>query len=1024
MEQLPEGFVLDEDDKAESSALPEGFVLDPDDVMEGQGILEKGAKALQYGNAQMITGLGKTAEAVGAESAGKLVQNVGRALAPTDYRSATGDFFDPQPHEKGWGGYGWTSIPRALLEMGPGLGVDLTAGAVAGPGGFVASNAARNYGPTLEARTKNDGREMKDATATDHLAAGASTATIALLNRLGIHPALNTTVKGAGLQALAQVPLAIGKAAVAEGATEAAQQVVDQAGTQIGTKKGWDPLSEQNLHEVGGAAILGGAAGGAIRGVRTPGDAIASVRDMEFDPKSATRVADYVKTVDEKLGSERGEYNALTTAQSHFKQQTATALKGAREYVKETQAEPFIQELQTRLDHGYTLTKGDIQTLENMLGERDDGINLVNALKDRDTVNRLQSRGVVSKSEERFGGGLSGGATGHLVNPRRTIGKYLAAAGGGTAAVGQLAVPFASQVALMSPMLMKMLGTQLGAYGVARGVDSILGTSHPVQRFTDRWNGVAEQDAPLGVTTQDLKAAQRALAKLRGEEEKIFRDAERHGSGRSEPDPSRKSAQIDKGLKAARKAEADARAAQEARRAEEEAAWTQHTAMPKNASEEALWAQHEAQQKKAEEADLKLDAEAQDGIAEGVRKMLQQAVQAGQAQAKLRQGEATKKQRQMDLAQKQKAAQEAAEAQAARAREQEFQLAEKARRAPTADELKAQQEEAMWAAQQAEMDEDWSEEDAARAIEAELKKRDGESKAVVSQSKKAQDALAKLNAKSEGQEMSEAKKGIAAIQKREKLKAAEGKREVSEVDQAMSEAKKGIAAIQTREKLKAAEGKRETSEVNQEMDTARKGIEAIQKREKLKAADEKRELAEVKEGVKGINYREGLKAKDAKRALDKLKAIEEGVKNAKPVDEAPKVHPNKGSTAAKAAEAVKAPSGIEVEGEEFVTRLGVQEARIPKSEVKHSPERWKARVQQRFEVREKFANAIAALGGKSLKPEVDALLARMSNGAETWDDAYYHFEDFVNDLKNDKLANEVWDVFNDHMGALKGTYKK
>jgi hypothetical protein len=135
------------------------------------------------------------------------------------------------------------------------------------------------------------------------------------------------------------------------------------------------------------------------------------------------------------------------------------------------------------------------------------------------------------------------------------------------------------------------------------------------------------------------------------------------------------------------------------------------------------------------------------------------------------------------------------------------------------------------------------------------------------------------------------------------------------------------------------------------------------------------------------------------------------------------VHPNKGSTAAKAAEAVKAPSGIEVDGDYYVTRLGVQEARIPKEEITHSPARWKDRTQQRFEVRERFAGAIAALGGKSLKPEVDALLARMSNNAKTWDDAYYHFEEFVNDLKNDKLANEVWDVFNDHMGALKGTYK-
>lgn len=875
MEQLPEGFVLDEDTEAQSSALPEGFVLDSDDPMEGQGIFEKGAKALQYGAAQRAVGYGKTLDAVGADEAGRTLVELGQAIAPDDYRSASADFFNPQEKDAGPLGFGWGYAPRALLEQVPGLAADLGVGALTGGTGFVISNAGGNFGPMLEARTQNDGRTMDEATFTDYAAAGAGTALNAYLNKVGVNPALNATVKGAGVKALAQVPGVVGKAALAEGVTEAGQTAVDQAATQIGTERGWDPLSKESIREVAGAGFLGAAAGGAIRAGRIPGDVSNSIRDMSYDPESATRVADYVKTVDEKLGTEKGEYKALRTTKQHFESQFTQAKKGANEFIKEREAGSLVAEVDNRLKHGYTLRDTDYEQLESLFGDRADGIALINAVKDRDTVNRLTSRGTVTDGEQRFGGGLSGGKLGRFINPSRTVGRFIGTAAGGATAAGQLAIPFASQLALASPMVAKLYASQMGAYTGARAIDSVLGTSHPMKRFSDRWSGVAETNSPNLPTTKDLRAAQKALQKLQAEEERIYAQASKGGSGRSSPDPALKAAQVEKGLKKARAAEEAQEAAQEARRRQEEAAWAERTALPKNASEDALWAEYEA----------------------------------------------------------------------ARAKEV----------APLEKSV------------------------------------DSDAQAAIQQSLKAQDALAKTVADAQAKKVADY-----SVRVKPNKEAARAKRK-------LEEAKARQEKQKNRENLTNA-----TSAFNHSVKELRQtgGIESL-----VSMKDEA-----TTEPTKSSQR------KKAHEALEKLKKVEEAASKPKPA-EMPDVQPTKGSKKLSEKALEKLRQSVEVEGDEYVTRRGVQESRIPKDSIRTTPERWKASVQQHFEVREKFANAVGKLGGRGFKDEVNALLARMSNQAQSWEEAYSYFEDFVNEPKHERLANEIWDVFNEHMAALKGTYK-
>ncbi|MBB4039101.1 hypothetical protein GGR34_000736 [Microvirga flocculans] len=983
MEQLPEGFVLDEDTEAQSSALPEGFVLDSDDPMEGQGVLEKSAKALQYGAAQRAVGYGKTLDAIGVDTAGKTLVEMGEALAPKDYRSASVDFFDPQEKDRGLFGYGWGYVPRALLEQVPGLAADLGIGALTGGFGFVGSNVAGNFGPALEARMQNDGKTLDDAGIVDYTAVGAGTALNAYLNKVGIGSAVSAPVKGAGLGAIAQIPGAIAKGAVAEGLTEAAQTAVDQAATQIGTERGYDP----NLKEIAGAGILGGAAGGALRTAQVPGDVLNSIKDSSFDAESATRVADYAQSLGDDLGSEKGAYRALSTIKDHFQRQfTHVKSKVANEFIKETGAGDFITDLDNRLNHGYTLKKGDFAELEAMFGDRADGVALINAIKDRDTVNRLANRGVVTDSEQRFGGGLSGGKLGRFINPTRGVGRVLGAAAGATHGASQLAIPFASQAALVAPMALKVLGSQVAGYTGARAIDSVLGTSKPLERFANRWSGHAETTTPNLPSTKELKAAQKALQKLQAEEDRILRDAERGGSGRNSPDATRKAKQTDKAWEQYKKAQKAQESALEARRADEEAAWADHTKLPKNASEEALWAEYDAMQN----ARASQVAELQSGMAAAAgmnrKRDADLVVQALNKLAEAQQA----REAGWDKGKKQKAAQDA---QDARRQEEIDRAYEQVGSLP-----KQASEDALWAEYERSQ-----EADQARALEelaginaVEAMNRQDHLDVVA----KALNRLAQVQA----QKSQDFDKGRAQVASQEAQEAKASQARENEYLKAEAARRKPSP-----EEIKAQQEEAAWAEYEREQDEDWNDADA----EKAIQAELKKRDSESKKLV--------AQSKKAKEAREKLaKKAEEAAANPKP-GEMPKVQPTKGGLAEKALE--KLSQAVEVEGDEYVTRRGVQESRIPKDSIRTTPERWKASVQQHFEVREKFANAVGKLGGRGFKDEVNALLARMSNQAQSWEEAYSYFEDFVNEPKHERLANEIWDVFNEHMAALKGTYK-
>jgi len=1082
MDKLPEGFVLDSELDAQDNGLPPGFTLDKPDVMEGQSGLKKLAKALSFGVANRLVGYGKSGKhTIGY---GDAVQKAGEAIAPSDYRPASVDFFDPQEKDKGIGGYGWGYLPRTLAETVPGLAMDLGAGALFGPGGFIASQTAANFGPTLEARVANNGPGA-EATATDYAAAAGSSVANAALDRIGlggkipglgvtVPGALNTTIKGTGAKALAQIPAAVAKAGVSEGVANAAGDLIDQAATTAGTESGLD----LDLHQAGGAGIIGGATGAGIRTVRTPGDVIGAIRDREYDPQSATRVAKYIEESGVDPNGAEGGYRAMTVAEGRIDAAISARKTEANPFIRERGAEELVGAALNQLKAGERLTPKQITDLETTLGDRPDGMELVNALKDRDTLNRLSTRGVTRTGADGRGEFQGGAAFKHerLLNPLKMYGRLLGAGGVAVGAASQYSIPFVSQAAIAASKLAPFVGAHAGLYAGVQGIDSLLGKRNPVTQFRDRFSGFADTPKPPGLSTKQLAQLSKLDAELaKYDSEPVKTDAKAEARKASQADRAwkkyaelqkqqqqadeRKAGEIDRAwatkaedpnaIEAQREAAWKQRADEEARqqaadveaeegiragyaslakqrqlaeealqklqqqkevdfdkgrkqqakqreeeqRKTDEIARAYESVLPKPAKgsdEESLWAEYEALQRAEGEA----DAEAEAGILAGYKDLARRAQLAQEA-----------KEADFGKGRKQQQAQNQADERSRSARDRDFDRAEQQRRQPTPEEVKAAQEEAMWAAMQGgKAEPDWDDDTAVRAIQGELSKRENESRSTVDRSKKAAEALKKLK---EAEEKEKAKLGDQAEKNFNKIV----NRQTSDY---------GASKVANAMKLAEKASKKPLPEPKPEpAPKAPKGPDES----KLAAQAEKNfnKFATIMGPDYGAGkVTEAMKlAQKAARKPEKAETTKDTPKAEKPASEAPK-----GSAGQRAAEAAQKAAGIEIDGSDYVVRVGLAEQRISQKDIKASPTAWANRVRKRLEDRQEFTETLRGFGGPSISQLVDALEVRLSESAKTWEQAEAHIQDFMDNVKNDKLRSDLWEAYNTYEGVLKGTYDK
>jgi len=515
--QLPQGFVLDE--------LPEGAVLLDDkpqaDPMDKLSAWEKTGRALQYGSANAVVGLGRTAhwlgEATGIDtvkSVGDDVVDMGRAIAPENYRSASGDFFNPSEENKGLGGFDWSALPRTILEGAPGLAMDVAAGALTGGTGFVASNAARNFGPALDARMGNQEPGHK-ATLADYGIAGTSALAQAALNRVGLNPALTSVTKGAGLSALSQIPAHVAKAAGAEAAAGAVGTAIDEVGISAGTERGLDI----NLRDVVGSAALSGATGGAVRALRGVGDGVNAYRYSDIDPDSGARLASRLETVEIDPSSPKGAFDTVEAAQQVIKRDAALAkARALGDDNSNRDVRGLVENAEAALDQGHRVSSERLQQLRERLGDSEDGQRLVDALEDHSNLNLLKSKG--RYEEGYFAGGISSKPLiEDTINPASWLrDRTKRTLGGATAALTLAEAPIALKVGLAPAALAKVLAAQGAAYGSARAVDAVTGSRNPTRQFIERFRrddaDAANEVESLRQSASNARQSSEALERL------------------------------------------------------------------------------------------------------------------------------------------------------------------------------------------------------------------------------------------------------------------------------------------------------------------------------------------------------------------------------------------------------------------------------------------------------------------------------------------------------------------------------
>uniref|UniRef100_UPI0019552F91 hypothetical protein n=1 Tax=Methylobacterium sp. B34 TaxID=95563 RepID=UPI0019552F91 len=358
---------------------------------------------VRYGGASLLSGLGKTAEAAGYDWTGKTLDSAGRMIAPSNYVPHTSQFDWKSPST-------YRHIPGALAESAPGLAVDLAGGVAGGavggiPGmiaGTTAAHAAHSYGNALEDRMAGQGKKLSDATTGDQLAAGAGTAAEgaigavglrglpvgkieAALAKAGLSPAIGGVTKGAGAQALAQIPGQMVGAAARDAVAGAAGDVAQQVGRTAGTDRG---LS-LDVNELANSAALGGATGGAIRGLKGATTDVyqsARMRGLMADPQSATRVADAVTGTQLDLTDPKQAGDAIKMVEGRLKDTIADNRSALKLKTDDVDTHVAVREGMRRLKAGHELTEEQLGDIQSRLDARGDAQDLRDAITDLHTL--------------------------------------------------------------------------------------------------------------------------------------------------------------------------------------------------------------------------------------------------------------------------------------------------------------------------------------------------------------------------------------------------------------------------------------------------------------------------------------------------------------------------------------------------------------------------------------------------------------------------------------------------------------
>lgn len=435
------------------------------------------ASALVHGAAGVAKDIGKSGKVSGL--GGDAITAVGEKLDPAGYESATERFMNPKPGDTTVAGYGVGSLPRATVEALPALATDLTAariGKLAGWRGALAggllSAGARMFGKeSQEAADKRTGTPNAEITSEDKWRGAASTAGQAALNQIALSKLAGKGAAKAGTNAAAE----LGKKSGLEGGTEFIQDAFGQAVTSSGSPGG----ISVDLHQAGGAGILGTTAAGAHSTPRAMVDASIARRFKDSDPDAAARFSERVqqRAGDENMQKGAVSFEAVRSAETDV----YTDLKAALDTDPEIkQAIEQNAEARRAFEHVKTrekLTDDDLTHIENAVAGKQNAPVVNDLVKEAREASLLKSKGDWDESTKKFSGGISNSMDKQLRLLKQPV-NALAASGLGAAGIY-------SGLGVYTPAAAGLLG---GSYIGARALDKFTGKRSPAKTYIEHFS--------------------------------------------------------------------------------------------------------------------------------------------------------------------------------------------------------------------------------------------------------------------------------------------------------------------------------------------------------------------------------------------------------------------------------------------------------------------------------------------------------------------------------------------------------
>jgi hypothetical protein len=509
-EGIPANFILDELSSrmapAKQPTAEEAQRESRLSTFNKKGILAKLGGALQYGTAEAAAGYGKTGELVGSPTVTGIAGTVERAARPNDYVPASEGWNHPTKDDTTIFGKGVGYIPRMAAESLPGLGVDLLAASATGGLGALATYGARRIGQNVEQVAQNNNRDLQHATAGDIAQGGLATGVETAMNTLGMRG-----MGGTATRSVADLTKQVGKSALLEGGTEAAQEVATQAMTSAGTQHGLDV----NLGDAAASGLAGGLAGAGVRTAHSAKDVTASVKFRDIDPQRATNLREYLGGLGVEPDSTKSALDLLKLGDKQLDAQIGHERQALQPMLKmlDERAPGVGRDIGLKIDealngiaHGSDNVDGLITELRDTLGTTRQGQSLVQALENKDTLYRLRQTGQESGDE------FKGGIARHIENlsPFGKIGGIAAAGLGGSSVIpGMAGVGSLGAIGASLSTAGSAAAAGLGVYGATRAIDRVTGARNPVQTFMDASRGTASP-SPEGADLEAL-LRQRAL---------------------------------------------------------------------------------------------------------------------------------------------------------------------------------------------------------------------------------------------------------------------------------------------------------------------------------------------------------------------------------------------------------------------------------------------------------------------------------------------------------------------------------